>query len=73
MFDPEGEIKGNIREDRMNGKLFAQAITKVLSGVLLIGILLFVPAGSFSYWNGWLLMAVLFVPMIIAGYSDYKK
>ena len=73
MFYPEGEIKGNIREDRMNGKLFAQAITKVLSGVLLIGILLFVPAGSFSYWNGWLLMAVLFVPMIVAGFVMMKK
>ena len=57
----------------MNGKLFAQAITKVLSGVLLIGILLFVPAGSFSYWNGWLLMAVLFVPMIVAGFVMMKK
>jgi protein-S-isoprenylcysteine O-methyltransferase Ste14 len=73
MFYPEGEIKGNIREDRMNGKLFAQAITKVLSGVLLIGILLFVPAESFSYWNGWLLMAVLFVPMIVAGFVMMKK
>lgn len=57
----------------MNGKLFAQAITKVLSGVLLIGILLFVPAESFSYWNGWLLMAVLFVPMIVAGFVMMKK
>ena len=57
----------------MNGKLFAQAITKVVSGVLLIGLLLFVPAGSFSYWNGWLLMAVLFVPMIVAGFVMMKK
>ena len=57
----------------MNGKLFAQAIIKVISGVLLMGILLFIPAGSFSYWNGWLLMAVLFVPMIIAGFVMMKK
>ncbi len=57
----------------MNGKLFAQAITKVLSGVLLMGVLLFLPAGSFSYWNGWLLMAVLFVPMIVAGFVMMKK
>ncbi|WP_034452726.1 methyltransferase family protein [Butyrivibrio sp. AE2032] len=57
----------------MNGKLFAQAITKVLSGVLLVGVLLFLPAGSFSYWNGWLLMAVLFVPMIVAGFVMMKK
>ena len=47
----------------MNGKLFAQAITKVISGLLLVGFLLFLPAGSFLYWNGWLLIAVLFVPM----------
>ena len=57
----------------MNGKLFAQAITKVLSGVLLVCVLLFLPAGSFSYWNGWLLMAVLFVPMIVAGFVMMKK
>ncbi|WP_026670417.1 methyltransferase family protein [Butyrivibrio sp. AE3006] len=57
----------------MNGKLFAQAIIKVISGVLLMGILLFIPAGSFSYWNGWLLMAVLFVPMIVAGFVMMKK
>ncbi len=57
----------------MNGKLFAQAITKVLSGVLLMGVLLFLPAGSFSYWNGWLLMAALFVPMIVAGFVMMKK
>ena len=57
----------------MNGKLFAQAIIKVISGVLLMGILLFIPAGSFSYWNGWLLMAVLFVPMIVAGFVMMNK
>ncbi|MCR5022851.1 MAG: isoprenylcysteine carboxylmethyltransferase family protein, partial [Lachnospiraceae bacterium] len=57
----------------MNGKLFAEAIIKVISGVLLMGILLFIPAGSFSYWNGWLLMAVLFVPMIVAGFVMMKK
>ncbi|WP_026525227.1 methyltransferase family protein [Butyrivibrio sp. MB2005] len=57
----------------MNGKLFAQAIIKVISGVFLMGILLFIPAGSFSYWNGWLLMAVLFVPMIVAGFVMMKK
>ena len=59
--------------DSMNGKLFAQAIIKVISGVLLMGLLLFLPAGSFSYWNGWLLMAVLFVPMIVAGFVMMKK
>jgi protein-S-isoprenylcysteine O-methyltransferase Ste14 len=57
----------------MNGKLFAQAITKVTSGLLLVGFLLFLPAGSFLYWNGWLLIAVLFVPMIVAGFVMMKK
>ncbi len=53
--------------------MFAQALTKVISGVILIGVLLFLPAGSFSYWNGWLLMAVLFIPMIVAGFIMMKK
>lgn len=57
----------------MNGKLFAQAITKVISGLLLVGFLLFLPAGSFLYWNGWLLIAVLFVPMIVAGFVMMEK
>lgn len=52
----------------MTAKLFFQAITKVLSGLLLIGLLLFVSAGSFSYWNGWLLIGILFIPMICAGF-----
>ncbi len=57
----------------MRGKLFVQAIIKVISGVLLIGVLLFLPAGTFSYWNGWLLMGILFVPMIVAGFVMMKK
>ena len=57
----------------MTAKLFAQAITKVLSGLLLMGVLLFLPAGSFSYRNGWLLIAILFVPMIVAGFILMAK
>ena len=57
----------------MSSKMFAQALTKVISGVILVGVLLFLPAGSFSYWNGWLLMAVLFIPMIVAGFIMMKK
>lgn len=49
------------------GKLFDQAIVKFLLGVILLGVLLFLPAGSFAYWNAWLLMGILFVPMFIAG------
>ncbi len=51
----------------MNSKLFIQAITKFLAGVLLLALLLFLPAGSLKYWNGWVLMGVLFIPMFIAG------
>lgn len=50
-----------------------QAVLKVISGAILTGVLLFLPAGSFSYWNGWLLMAILFVPMIVAGLIMMKK
>ncbi len=52
----------------MNMRLFVQAITKVTVGLILVGVLLFLPAGSFSYWQGWLLIGILFVPMIIAGF-----
>lgn len=51
----------------MNRKLFIQAVTKFIIGVLLVAILLFLPAGSFAYWNAWLLIGVLFVPMFGAG------
>ena len=51
----------------MNIKLFFQAIIKFISGVLLIGLLLFIPANTINYWNGWLFMGLLFVPMFIAG------
>ncbi len=51
----------------MTGKLFIQAIGKFLLGVVLVGLLLFLPAGTLSYINGWLLMAILFVPMFAAG------
>ena len=51
----------------MDIKLFFQALTKYLLGVLIVGILLFVPAGTFKYWNAWLFMGLLFVPMFIAG------
>lgn len=48
-------------------KLFTQAISKYLLGVILVGTILFLPAWSFSYWNAWLFMGILFVPMFIAG------
>lgn len=51
----------------MTKKLFVQAITKYLAGVVLVGLLLFLPAGTLRYPNGWLLMGLLFLPMFIAG------
>ena len=51
----------------MNIKLFLEAIIKFLLGVLIIGLLLFLPANTINYWNGWLLMGLLFIPMFIVG------
>lgn len=51
----------------MTKRLFAQAIAKFAAGVLLVGALIFLPAGTLAYPNGWLLMGILFVPMFAAG------
>ena len=51
----------------MNRTLLTQTLIKFLAGIILVGLLVFLPAGSFTYWQGWLLMGVLFVPMLIAG------
>ena len=51
----------------MTKKLFFGAILKFVLGVVVVGLLIFLPAGSFSYFYGWLLMGLLFIPMLIAG------
>lgn len=51
----------------MTTKLFIQAITKFLLGVVLVGVLIFFSAGNISFLNGWLFMGLLFVPMFLAG------
>ena len=51
----------------MTNNLLLQAITKFSLGVLLVGSLLFIPANTFNYWNAWLFMGLLFIPMFIAG------
>ena len=51
----------------MDKKLFIQAIIKYVLGIVLVGALIFIPAGSFDYWNGILFMGILFIPMFIAG------
>lgn len=51
----------------MDIKLLFQAIVKFLIGFIIVGLLIFIPAGSFNYYNGWMFMILLFVPMFIAG------
>ncbi len=51
----------------MTKKLFVQAISKFVTGLVLIALLLFLPAGTICYWNGWLLIGILFIPMLTAG------
>ena len=51
----------------MTKALFFQAVGKVLAGLLLAALLLFLPAGTLHYWNAWLLLGLLFVPMLLAG------
>lgn len=51
----------------MTKDLFYQAILKFVFGVVVIGILIFLPAGTFDYWNAWLFMGILFIPMFFAG------
>ena len=57
----------------MNKKLFVNGIVKFLSGLILVGLPLFLSAGSFAYWNAWLFMGILFIPMFIAGLILTKK
>ena len=51
----------------MTKKLLLQALIKFFSGLIIVGMLLFLPAGSFKYLNAWLFIGLLFIPMFIAG------
>ena len=51
----------------MDKKLFIQAITKFILCFIIIAFLLFIPAGTLNYWNAWLFICILFVPMFIVG------
>ena len=51
----------------MKNNLFLQALKKIIAGFVAIGVLLFLPAGTLCYWNAWLFVAVLFVPMFFLG------
>jgi len=49
-------------------KLLTEALAKFTCGLLMVGLLIFLPAGTFGYTYGWLLMGLLFGPMLIAGF-----
>ena len=51
----------------MKKNLFAEAIAKFFLGVVLVGVLIFLPAGTLRFFGGWLFMGVLFIPMFCAG------
>ncbi len=57
----------------MEKGLFSQAISKFVLGVLIVGVLLFLPAGTLRWREGWLLMGILFVPMFFAGLVMLKR
>lgn len=48
-------------------KLLAETLLKIVCGMLLVGLLIFLPAGTLHYTNGWLLLVLLLVPILIAG------
>lgn len=54
-------------------KLLMEALIKVTCGLLLVGVLIFLPAGTIAYTYGWLLMGLLFIPMLIAGFVMLRK
>lgn len=57
----------------MSKALFIRAISRFAAGLLLVSGLLFIPAGTWNYPQGWLLIGILFVPMFIAGLVMMKK
>ena len=57
----------------MKKGLLKEAIIKIVAGIVLMGLLLFVPAGTIQWLDGWLLMIILFVPMFFAGLLMYAK
>jgi len=57
----------------MKKNLFGEAIIKLVSGIILVGNLLFLPAGTLAWKKGWLFMGLLFIPMFLAGIVMYLK
>ena len=54
-------------------KLLVNALVKYISGLLLVGLLMFLPAGDFGYKNGWLFICLLFLPMLVLGVVLFCK
>lgn len=55
------------KDSSKKGTLLFRTIINFLMGVVMVGVLLFAPAGTFRFWNAWLFLALLFVPMLIIG------
>lgn len=55
------------------GKLLMNALVKFVCGILLMGLVLFLPAGTFYYPNAWLFIALLFIPMLVLGAVLFLK
>lgn len=47
--------------------LFTEGLIKFTAGIILVGLLVFLPAGTWQYWQGWMFMGILFIPMFFAG------
>ena len=54
-------------------KLLAEALVKFSCGLALVGLMLFLPAGTLQYMGGWRFLALLFIPMLAAGFVMYFK
>lgn len=57
----------------MKNNLLVQALIKYIAGLVLVGLILFLPAGTWNYWNGWLFIALLFIPMFLLGVVLFVK
>lgn len=58
---------------QMNNNLFLQGLSKFLAGLVIVIVLLFIPAGTFAYWQAWLFIGILFVPMFLFGLVLMKR
>ena len=57
----------------MNLKLFFSAILKFTLGVVMVGLLIFIPANTMNYWNGWLFMILFELPLVIYYFKTNKE